>query len=189
MEDVIAVEGEVRARPKEMVRDDSPAGAVEVAAARVVMLNKSEVIPFNIADDVKASEELRLKYRYLDLRRRPLKENIEASAPALLTIRNFLSARRFLEIETPMLVRATPEGARDYLVPEPVAPGKLLRAAAESAALQADPDGGRLRPLLPDRALLARRRLARRPPARAHPDRHRNELRGGERRIRIWSRP
>ncbi len=125
MEDVIAVEGMVRARPKEMVRDDTPAGAIEVAAARVVVLNKSEVIPFNIADEVKASEELRLKYRYLDLRRRPLKENIELRHQALLTIRNFLNARRFLEIETPMLVRATPEGARDYLVPSRLHPGSF----------------------------------------------------------------
>ncbi len=125
MEDVIAVEGEVRARPKEMVRDDTPAGAVEVAVARLVVLNKAAVIPFNIADEVKASEELRLKYRYLDLRRRPLKENIELRHQALLTIRNFLSARRFLEIETPMLVRATPEGARDYLVPSRLHPGSF----------------------------------------------------------------
>ncbi len=125
MEDVIAVEGEVRARPKDMVRDDTRAGGIEVAVSRVVMLNKSEVIPFNIADDVKASEELRLKYRYLDLRRRPLKENIELRHKALLAIRNFLSARGFLEIETPMLVRATPEGARDYLVPSRLHPGSF----------------------------------------------------------------
>ena len=106
------------------------------------MLNKSEVIPFNIADDVKASEELRLKYRYLDLRRRPLKENIELRHKALLAIRNFLSARGFLEIETPMLVRATPEGARDYLVPSRLHPGSFYALAAEPAAVQADPDGG-----------------------------------------------
>jgi aspartyl-tRNA synthetase len=125
MEDVIAVEGEVRARPKEMVRDDVPGGAIEVAVARLTLLNKSEVIPFNIADDVKASEELRLKYRYLDLRRRPLKENLELRHRAVLAIRNFLSARAFLEIETPMLVRATPEGARDYLVPSRLHPGSF----------------------------------------------------------------
>jgi aspartyl-tRNA synthetase len=125
MEDVIAIEGEVRARPQEMVRDDTPAGAIEVAVSRMVMLNKSDVIPFNIADEVKASEELRLKYRYLDLRRRPLKENIELRHRALLAIRNFLSARGFLEIETPMLVRATPEGARDYLVPSRLHPGSF----------------------------------------------------------------
>ncbi len=125
MEDVIAVEGTVRARPREMVREDSPAGAIEVALSRLVVLNRSEVIPFNIADEVKASEELRLKYRYLDLRRRPLKENIETRHRVLLAIRNFLSKREFLEIETPMLVRATPEGARDYLVPSRLHPGSF----------------------------------------------------------------
>jgi aspartyl-tRNA synthetase len=125
MEDVIAIEGDVRARPKEMVRDDTAAGAIEIAVSRVVVLNKSEVIPFNIADDPKASEELRLKYRYLDLRRRPLKENIEIRHKAVLAVRNFLSSRGFLEIETPMLVRATPEGARDYLVPSRLHPGSF----------------------------------------------------------------
>jgi aspartyl-tRNA synthetase len=125
MEDVIAVEGEVRARPGNMVRDDSPAGGIEVAVTRIVVLNRSEVLPFNIADDVKASEELRLKYRYLDLRRRPLRENIELRHRALLAVRNFLSQRAFVEIETPMLVRATPEGARDYLVPSRLHPGSF----------------------------------------------------------------
>jgi aspartyl-tRNA synthetase len=123
MEDVIAVEGVVRARPAEMVRGDSSAGAIEVAAGRVVVLNRSEVLPFAIADEVKASEELRLKYRYLDLRRRPLQENLAVRHRVALAIRNFLSARGFLEIETPMLVRATPEGARDYLVPSRLHPG------------------------------------------------------------------
>jgi aspartyl-tRNA synthetase len=125
MEDVIAVEGTVRARPADMVRDDAPAGGIEVAVERLIVLNRSEVIPFNIADDVKASEELRLKYRYLDLRRRPLQENIETRHRVTLAIRNYLSARNFLEIETPMLVRATPEGARDYLVPSRLHPGRF----------------------------------------------------------------
>jgi aspartyl-tRNA synthetase len=125
MEDVIAAEGVVRARPAEMVRDDSPAGGIEVALSRVIVLNRSEVIPFNIADEVKASEELRLKYRYLDLRRRPLRENIETRHRVVLAIRNFLAGRGFLEIETPMLVRATPEGARDYLVPSRLHPGSF----------------------------------------------------------------
>ncbi|HEX5132056.1 MAG TPA: aspartate--tRNA ligase [Candidatus Krumholzibacteria bacterium] len=125
MEDVIAVEGEVRARPADMVRGDSPAGAIEVAVTRLVVLNRSEVIPFNIADDVKASEELRLKYRYLDLRRQPMQDNIRTRHRVLLAIRNFMSARDFYEIETPMLVRATPEGARDYLVPSRLHPGSF----------------------------------------------------------------
>jgi len=125
MEDVIAVEGVVRARPAEMVRADSPAGAIEVAATRVVVLNRSNVLPFTITDEVKASEELRLKYRYLDIRRRPIASNLEIRHRVVLAIRNFLSGRGFLEVETPMLVRATPEGARDYLVPSRVHPGSF----------------------------------------------------------------
>jgi aspartyl-tRNA synthetase len=126
MEDVIAVEGVVRARPPEMVRTDTPAGAIEVAASRVVVLNRSNVLPFTITDEVKASEELRLKYRYLDIRRRPIAHNLEVRHRVVLAIRNFLSARGFLEVETPMLVRATPEGARDYLVPSRVHPGAFF---------------------------------------------------------------
>jgi aspartyl-tRNA synthetase len=123
MEDVIAVEGKVRPRPEGMVRDDSAAGAIEVVASRVIVLNRSAVLPFTITDDVKASEELRLKYRYLDIRRRPMAQNLEIRHRVILAIRNFLSGRGFLEVETPMLVRATPEGARDYLVPSRVHPG------------------------------------------------------------------
>src|SRR5262249_38122315 len=111
MEDVIAVEGEVRARPADMVRGDWAAGAIELAARRIVVLNRSNVLPFTITDEVKASEELRLKYRYLDIRRRPIVSNLEIRHRVVLAIRNFLSGRGFLEVETPMLVRATPEGA------------------------------------------------------------------------------
>jgi aspartyl-tRNA synthetase len=125
MEDVIAVEGTVRARPDDMKRDDVPGGGVEVALTRVVVLNKSEVLPFTVTDEVKASEELRLKYRYLDLRRAPMKRNIEMRHRVILAIRNFLGGRGFLEIETPMLVRCTPEGARDYLVPSRLQPGSF----------------------------------------------------------------
>jgi len=125
MEDVIAVEGVVQARPDEMTRDDSPSGTVEVAAARVVMLNKSEVPPFTITDNVKANEDLRLKYRYLDLRRRPMADKMVLRHRVILAIRNFLNGRDFLEIETPMLVRRTPEGARDYIVPSRLHPGSF----------------------------------------------------------------
>ena len=125
MEDVIAVEGVVRARPDDMKRDDVRGGRVEVAVSRVVVMNKSEVLPFTITDEVKANEELRLKYRFLDLRRTPMKSNIELRHRVILAIRNFLNSRRFLEIETPMLVRCTPEGARDYLVPSRLHPGSF----------------------------------------------------------------
>ena len=73
--------------------------------------------PFTITDSVKANEDLRLKYRYLDLRRRPLKNNLVLRHRVVLAIRNFLDSKGFMEIETPLLVRCTPEGARDYLVP------------------------------------------------------------------------
>jgi aspartyl-tRNA synthetase len=117
MEDVIACRGTARRRPADMVRSDMDTGAVEVAAAEITLLNPSLVPPFVVTDDVKAGEDLRLKYRYLDLRRRPMQRNIELRHRVVLAVRNFLSARGFLEIETPMLVRCTPEGARDYLVP------------------------------------------------------------------------
>ena len=117
MEDVIACRGKVRRRPADMVRSDMDTGAFEVAAAEITLLNPSLVPPFVVTDDVKAGEDLRLKYRYLDLRRRPMQRNIELRHRVVLAVRNFLSARGFIEIETPMLVRCTPEGARDYLVP------------------------------------------------------------------------
>jgi aspartyl-tRNA synthetase len=125
MEDVIAVRGTVRRRPADMVRGDMGTGSVEVGVEEIVLLNPSLVPPFVIADDVKANEDLRLKYRYLDLRRRPLQRNLELRHRVVLAVRNFLSAHGFLEIETPMLVRCTPEGARDYLVPSRLHPGSF----------------------------------------------------------------
>ncbi|MDH3217030.1 MAG: aspartate--tRNA ligase [Candidatus Krumholzibacteria bacterium] len=123
MEDVIACRGCVQLRPKEMARDDIKTGTIEVAAEELYLLNDSKVPPFIIVDDVKAGEDLRLKYRYLDLRRSPMRANIELRHRVTLVVRNFLDAKGFLEIETPMLVRCTPEGARDYLVPSRLHPG------------------------------------------------------------------
>ena len=125
MEDVIACRGVVRKRPDKMVRTDMGTGAFEVAVEKLVLLNPSHVPPFMVVDDVKAGEDLRLKYRYLDLRRRPMQRNIELRHRVILAVRNFLHARGFVEIETPMLVRCTPEGARDYLVPSRLHPGNF----------------------------------------------------------------
>ncbi len=124
-EDVVAVAGVVRERPAETKRTEVPTGEIEIAVTRVVVLNRSETPPFEVEDETKANEELRLKYRYVDLRRAPMKRNIELRHRIILAIRNFLNSRRFLEIETPMMVRATPEGARDYLVPSRLHPGKF----------------------------------------------------------------
>ncbi len=122
-------------------------------------------------------EVLRLRYRYLDLRRERMHATWSCAHRVVKFIRDFLTDRGFLEIETPMLANPTPEGARDYLVPSRVHPGQLLRAAAVAAAVQAAADGRRLRALLPDRPLLPRRGPARRPPARVHAARPRDELR------------
>ena len=124
---------------------------------------------------------MRLRHRYLDLRRERMRDAIELRHAGHAAIREFLDGEGFLEIETPVLTRSTPEGARDFLVPSRAAAGLVLRAAAVAAALQAAPDGRRLRALLPDRPLLSRRGPARRPPARLHPARHRDVVRRASR--------
>ena len=92
MEDVIACRGPVQKRPSEMVRDDIETGGVEVAVEEMYLLNDSLVPPFTITDEVKANEDLRLKYRYLDLRRNPMQHNIEMRHRVMLAVRNYLSA-------------------------------------------------------------------------------------------------
>lgn len=114
---VIKVEGIVRAREDNMRNPDLPTGDVEVEAKELFVLNSSDVAPFVVADPPQASEELRLKYRYLDLRRNSMQRNFKLRHQAALKTRTFLSERGFYEIETPFLTKSTPEGARDYLVP------------------------------------------------------------------------
>jgi aspartyl-tRNA synthetase len=124
-EDVIVSKGVVRGRPDEMINRDMKTGEIEVMALDVRVLNRSKVPPFVVTDDVQANEDLRLRYRYLDLRRDPLQRNLELRHRLALTVREHLSGEGFMEIETPMLVRRTPEGARDYLVPSRLQPGKF----------------------------------------------------------------
>jgi aspartyl-tRNA synthetase len=120
---VVAVEGRVVRRQK--ANPDIATGEVEVIAARLHVLNTSETPPFTIEDDVTATEETRLHYRYLDLRRPHLHSNIELRHRIVLEIRKALDEMGFFEIETPMLTRSTPEGARDYLVPSRVHHGQF----------------------------------------------------------------
>ena len=124
-EDVIVSKGRVRGRPEEMINRDMKTGEIEVIALEARVLNRSKVPPFTVTSDVQANEDLRLRYRYLDLRRDPLQRNLEMRHELALTVREHLSGERFMEIETPMLVRRTPEGARDYLVPSRLQPGKF----------------------------------------------------------------
>ena len=122
---VIAVQGSVVARDEKNVNPDMPTGAIEVAVTELKLLNSAETLPFNIESD-NVSDVLRLKYRYLDLRRPDIQRPILTKYAVTRAFRSFLDANGFIDIETPMLTKSTPEGARDYLVPSRVHPGKFF---------------------------------------------------------------
>jgi len=122
---VISVSGEVAPRPPGTENLKLATGEIEVIADSVVILNPSKTPPFYINEDVEVEESLRLKYRYLDLRRPRMKENLLLRHQAVKFIRNFLDAKGFIDVETPILIKSTPEGARDYLVPSRIHPGKF----------------------------------------------------------------
>ena len=123
---VVGVAGSVRRRSPETVNAKLPTGEVEVLVRRLVVLNEAKTPPFPIADDSPVSEDVRLKYRYLDLRRPRLQSNIVLRHKLTTAIRKYFDANGFLEIETPILTKSTPEGARDYLVPSRVHPGEFF---------------------------------------------------------------
>jgi len=124
-EDVILVEGEVVLREKAKVNPKLPTGEIEVVVSAITVLNRSDTLPFEIEEADKVAEELRLRYRYLDLRRNRLKENLLLRHKVTLTVRNYLSSLGFVEIETPFLTKSTPEGARDFLVPSRLSSGRF----------------------------------------------------------------
>ena len=123
---VVAVDGTVAARSSEAVNPRLETGGIEVVADRVEILNEARTPPFPIADDVGVGEEIRLRHRYLDLRRPTMQHNIAVRHRVALAARQYFDAQGFLEIETPMLTRSTPEGARDYLVPSRVHRGEFF---------------------------------------------------------------
>lgn len=120
---VIAIEGEVRRRPEGTENPNLPTGNVEVYVQELKILNESAVLPFTIEDAKEASESLRFKYRYLDLRRQDLQNNLIVRHKVVKAARDYFDEQGFLEIETPMLTKSTPEGARDFLVPSRLNPG------------------------------------------------------------------
>jgi aspartyl-tRNA synthetase len=120
---VLKVEGEVRRRPAGMENPALATGEVEVQAALVDVLNPARTPPFPINEETEVEEGLRLKYRYLDLRRARLQRNLELRHRMVKFIRDYLDGHGFWEVETPILFKTTPEGARDYLVPSRVHPG------------------------------------------------------------------
>ncbi|HKJ15042.1 MAG TPA: aspartate--tRNA ligase [Desulfobulbales bacterium] len=122
---VIAVQGRVERRPPAMENSNLKTGAIEVLVDTLRVLNSSLTPPFPLDEEVEVSENLRLKYRYIDLRRPSMAANLIMRHRASQSVRAYLDQKKFLEIETPVLTRSTPEGARDYLVPSRVNPGKF----------------------------------------------------------------
>jgi len=122
---VLQVQGKVRYRPEGTENPELPTGKVEVLATKLVVLNKSETPPFQI-DDTDTSEEHRLHYRYIDLRRPDMQQRIMMRSKITRALRNYLDDKGFLDIETPILTKATPEGARDYLVPSRTHQGEFF---------------------------------------------------------------
>ncbi|MBI4044644.1 MAG: aspartate--tRNA ligase [Candidatus Diapherotrites archaeon] len=125
-EDVICVHGSVLKRPKGTENKGLPTGEVEVEAKTLELLNKSLPVPLEVTEHVNASEETRLKYRFLDLRRHSMQEKLLLRHKLTKVVRDYFDSHGFLEIETPILAKSTPEGARDYLVPSRVNPGRFF---------------------------------------------------------------
>ena len=122
---VVAAKGKVRNRPKDMVNPKLHTGEIEVIVDELDIITKSRVPPIEIDDRVEAAEDVRMKYKYLDLRRPVMQHRLMMRHKAAAAVREYFNKNSFVEIETPMLVRSTPEGARDYVVASRVNPGKF----------------------------------------------------------------
>jgi len=124
-EDVLQVTGKVRYRGKNLENPNMATGQIEILADELTILSSSETLPIEMDDPDAVGDDLRLKYRYLDMRRQDMQNNFKTRHNTAQLIRQFLSSKNFLEIETPLLIKSTPEGARDYVVPSRVNPGKF----------------------------------------------------------------
>jgi aspartyl-tRNA synthetase len=122
---VVAIKGSIRKRPQGNINEELPTGRIEIGGHELKILDKADTTPFLINDDVNPGEDLRLKYRYLDLRRPMMRDMMELRHNAVKATRDFLDKKDFWEIETPLLTKSTPEGARDYLVPSRINPGQF----------------------------------------------------------------
>ena len=125
MEDVLSLRGTVRDRTESAINPNMETGEIEVAVTEYIMLNEAAPLPFVLSDRDSAEENLRLKYRYLELRMEELQRNMLIRHDTYQAVRGYLSGQDFVEIETPILMKSTPEGARDYLVPSRIHPGKF----------------------------------------------------------------
>jgi aspartyl-tRNA synthetase len=120
---VVQVIGKVAERQSK--NNNIPTGDIEIIVTNLTVLNKSKTPPFTIENETDGGEELRMQYRYLDLRRNPLRNNIELRHRLSIEVRKYLDSINFLEIETPYLIKSTPEGARDFVVPSRMNPGQF----------------------------------------------------------------
>ncbi|MEJ2609913.1 MAG: aspartate--tRNA ligase [Candidatus Thiodiazotropha sp.] len=123
---VLRIKGRVRARPEDKVNKDLPTGEIEILGLELEVLNRSDTPPFQLDEHEKTSEDIRLRYRYIDLRRPEMLKKIRIRSQVTQILRRFLDDQGFMDIETPMLTKATPEGARDYLVPSRTHPGEFF---------------------------------------------------------------
>ena len=122
---VVSVEGVVRKRPADTDNPDLPTGHIDVMVNNLIILNEAETPPFAIKDDIDTHEDLRLKYRYLDLRRPKLQKSLILRHKMAQITRQYFDENGFVEVETPVLMKSTPEGARDFLVPSRMHKGKF----------------------------------------------------------------
>ncbi len=182
---VLACRGEVKARPADAVNPNLATGEIELWVNEVEVLSESHTPPFEIQDGVGVDEAVRLRYRYLDLRRPEMQEVMLLRAKVTRAVRELPGRRGFHRHRDAGAGQEHPRGGARLRGPLAPAVRPLLRPAPVAPAVQATPDGGRLRPLLPDRQVLPRRGLEGRPPARVHPDRPGDVLRHFRRRHRL----
>jgi aspartyl-tRNA synthetase len=123
---VLEVEGKIQKRGEKQINPDIPTGIVEMEVTKLTVLNQAETLPFELEDTSNVNEEVRLKYRYLDLRNERMKKNLKLRHKIIHFIRNYLTDLDFTEVQTPILTKSTPEGARDYLVPSRIYAGKFF---------------------------------------------------------------
>ena len=154
---VIQVTGTVRERSSKNAH--IPTGDIELIVSELNVLNSALTPPFTIEEETDGGDDLRMKYRYLDLRRACVRKNLELRHRMAFEVRRYLDEQGFLEVETPVLVNSTPEGARDFVVPFTYEPGTVLRFASVSTDLEAIVDGFRFRPLFPDRKIVSVMRI------------------------------
>ena len=145
---VIQVKGIVSERSNK--NKNIPTGEIEIVVDALTVLNTALTPPFTIEDNTDGGDDLRMKYRYLDLRRSVVRRNLELRHRMTMEVRRYLDSKGFLEIETPMLVGSTPEGARDFVVPSRMNPGTVLRPSAVASDIETASYGVGYGPLFPD---------------------------------------